>query len=685
MKKLIWAFAHFILFALPIMLTSCGCSHLSREYYVKTEPTYVDSGALWARCLDCDDKDYYAFELYAFRDGKGYEVTVVTEPTCTVDGYSKYVYTFNEFSFEFESVVPASHSVTNVARVEPTCTEAGYSEGQKCTVCGETTYGIIELAPKGHTYKDGVCEICTEKQVITVTYVTDAGSESVTYAYGDSFVEKELTGTPDSAFCGWYNSSGTVKYTYETVLTDDLYVYAKFDTSIPVGTKEEFLAIFENPNKTYHLTADINLRGEVLEPVALFSGVLDGRGHEVKNFSVSTNEAGTALGLIGTNEGTLTNIVFRDYIFNLNVSGVPDNAAIGGLVGHNKGRISDIKLEATVNTSVSYTFGSDGYKLNIGGLVGVNDSVLENLELNYVYNVYTNTYNPIYGIAYPDRGCSYNVGRVVGVNNGEMSEIFDTGDMTLDVELGLYWLANVYVTTNVGGLVAHNNGSIERSYHTGDIRYEPDANYGGYEHESATVGGFVGLNDGEITESFTENTFIGGAKESFNLGGFVGKNSGKAKISSCYCDSAISTHVEGSNAVGGFAGRNDALVQNCYSAGEIQCSVGATLGGFVGINEAGGTVSRSYTKTAVNAGSWRSGRFAADNHAIISKCYYLDTNLYNPRESVPGDLAVTTEINEITFEELVSIAVMKDRLYWDEEGWTVSGTAEPTLTWRSGQ
>ncbi len=608
--------------------------------------------------------------------------TVTKEPTCNQYGEALLTCSFCGYQ-KTDSVIPISHTPVPVDALVPTCTEDGYMAGERCSVCGGVVSGLTVIPKNGHNYVSGVCSVCGDKERVTVTYVIDGVTDVREFFFGDKFYTNEQASTDERVFRGWYTEGG-VKYTAGTVLTSNVTVYAKFDVSIPVGTKEAFLAIFASPDKAYHLTADINLGGEVVDPITLFSGVLDGKGHTVKNFSVSSNECKAEEGLIGINEGIIKNLVIRDYIFNINVTATPHNAAVGALVGHNKGVISDLKLDAMVNTSVAHNFGDNGYHLNIGGLVGVNDGVLKKLTLNYAYNAYTNTYNPISGVAYPDRWGSYNIGRVVGANNGEMSEIFDTGDMTLDVEMGLYWMsAKIYVSTNVGTLAAYNAGKITRSYHIGALHYEPDSAYGSHENESLNIGGFVGLNDGEISESFTESSITGGVGGSLNLGGFVGLNDNKAKISSSYADSIINSHVQGSSSVGGFAGRNDALVQNCYSAGEIHSSVGATLGGFVGMNDTGGTVARSYTKMAVNAGSYRSGPFAGDNHSIISMCYILDTNHYNPGSSVTGNLSITTEIDEVTLTELVSLQVMRDRLYWNEEGWVVNGTDEPTLAWRN--
>ncbi len=748
MKKL-FGFAFLITLSLSIasVLTSCGCSHLNREYYVKEEPTYVDSGALWARCLDCEDKDYFAFELYAFRDDMGYEVTVVTEPTCTTDGYSKYVYTFNEFSFEFESDVPAiphtldiftandtewhkeacacgysenkkhtfTDTVTNeptctevgktlrtcslcayeltceiaklphtsgaVGRIEPTCTSLGYTAGEKCTVCGGVLSGVTEIPKNPHSYVSGTCENCPDRQRLTVTYVTDGGRESVECYYGDSFFEKELADSADNVFRGWYSEDGGTRYGADTVVFSDLTVYARFDTVIPVGTREEFLAIWDAPDKSYRLTAEINMRGEVLTPIPLFSGTLDGGGFAVKNFSVSTTELADNQGLIQVNEGVLKNLKIKDYIFNLNAEGANNGAAVGGLIGRNKGVLEEVGVEAVVNTSVHYDFGSDGFRINLGGIIGINDGTVKGLVASFTYNVSTATYNPIYGVAYPDRSIRYNVGKICAQNNGEMDGVLDNGSFTLSTELGLYWLAHVYVTTYLGGLIAENNGTVTRSYHVGDVQYIRDTEPGGYEHESAVVGGFVGVNLGHVAESYFEGEILGGCLTSYRVGGFVGLNDGEARISSCYADSIINSHVEGSNAVGGFAGINDALIQNCYSAGEIHSSVGSTLGGFVGINNSGGTVARSYSKTAVNAASYRSGIFAADNFAIITKSYYLTDAHFNMGDSVFGELSVTTDISEIDHATLVSEEFMSENLYWNEEGWTVSGTSDPTLTW----
>jgi len=55
-----------------------------------------------------------------------------------------------------------------------------------------------------------------------------------------------------------------------------------------------------NWNKSFILTADVNLAGETLTPVGNFTGVFDGNGHTISNLTIDTAGADIDyLGLFG--------------------------------------------------------------------------------------------------------------------------------------------------------------------------------------------------------------------------------------------------------------------------------------------------------------------------------------------------------------------------------------------------
>ena len=82
------------------------------------------------------------------------------DATCTEDGKIVYTCSCGE---TYEEVIPAKgHTEETVPGKDATCTEAGLTEGKKCSVCGEILVAQEEIAAKGHTEeiipgKDATC------------------------------------------------------------------------------------------------------------------------------------------------------------------------------------------------------------------------------------------------------------------------------------------------------------------------------------------------------------------------------------------------------------------------------------------------------------------------------------------------------------------------------------------------
>ena len=51
-----------------------------------------------------------------------------------------------------------NHTEEVIPGFDATCTEAGHTEGKKCSVCGEILVAQEEIPAKGHSYVDGKCE-----------------------------------------------------------------------------------------------------------------------------------------------------------------------------------------------------------------------------------------------------------------------------------------------------------------------------------------------------------------------------------------------------------------------------------------------------------------------------------------------------------------------------------------------
>ena len=125
-----------------------------------------------------------------------------------------------------------------------------------------------------------------------------------------------------------------------------------------ISTKQELKTITSNGK--YYLTADIDMRGEVWQPIGGFSGVFDGNGHTISNLnSVGTNGGGLFDSIKGS--ATITNVKLEN-IDVTNSSGLP----IGGIVGS-----VDIAQQGKVEISDCSVNGKVNGTWNVGGIVGV--------------------------------------------------------------------------------------------------------------------------------------------------------------------------------------------------------------------------------------------------------------------------------------------------------------------------
>lgn len=105
-------------------------------------------------------------------------IAVVTEPTCTEQGYTTHTCTNCGDSYVDSYTDPLGHKTELKNAKNATCTEAGYTGDEVCTVCGETIKAGTEIAALGHKTElknakaatctrtgytgDEVCTVCGE-------------------------------------------------------------------------------------------------------------------------------------------------------------------------------------------------------------------------------------------------------------------------------------------------------------------------------------------------------------------------------------------------------------------------------------------------------------------------------------------------------------------------------------------
>jgi hypothetical protein len=372
-------------------------------------------------------------------------------------------------------------------------------------------------------------------------------------------------------------------------------------------------AEFNDWDKHFKLMADIDLgtyTGESFNIIGYsflpFTGVFDGNGHTISNFTYISHgipiglfadvwgenalikdlrlidpnvDAGTSH-IVGSLAGSLSGSTISNcYAEGGNVSGETD---VGGLVGANNGSITGSYSTCTVTGSGRL----------VGGLVGENrGSITTSCSSGAV------------------SGTGHYVGGLVGSNFGSITSSSSTGTVsgTGDCVGGLVGSNSGSITSSsgtgavsgtnlVGGLVGSNSydGRINTSYSTGTVGGTGDS-----------VGGLVGGNSGSMTSSSSTSTVSG----DWGAGGLVGSNLGN--ITSSSSAGAVSGYGYGD--VGGLVGYNHGTVTHCYSTGAV---TGDSCGGLVGDNR--GSVTTSYSTGTVTGDSWVGGLVGQNSGSITT-------------------------------------------------------------------
>ena len=119
----------------------------------------------------------YAYEQRAVSDGGHSYDAVVTDPTCTKQGYTTYTCPVCVYSYVGSCVPALGHQMSEWSQTKaPTCTEAG-SERRDCARCDH--FETRDIAAKGHSHKS----------VVTAPTCTAQGYTTHTCACGDSYVD----------------------------------------------------------------------------------------------------------------------------------------------------------------------------------------------------------------------------------------------------------------------------------------------------------------------------------------------------------------------------------------------------------------------------------------------------------------------------------------------------------------
>ena len=163
MKKLLVAFiAMLAIFGFSLSLSSCGgkdvCSHRDEDGNLLCD----NCGEEYTDGKDVEDEPDHT---HVYEEKNADNKFFVSPADCESSALYYYSCACGEHGTETFTVgYPLGHTEVTDEAVEPTCTEAGKTEGKHCSVCNEVTVEQTEIPASGHNYVDGVCTVCQQSE-----------------------------------------------------------------------------------------------------------------------------------------------------------------------------------------------------------------------------------------------------------------------------------------------------------------------------------------------------------------------------------------------------------------------------------------------------------------------------------------------------------------------------------------
>lgn len=326
-----------------------------------------------------------------------------------------------------------------------------------------------------------------------------------------------------------------------------------------------------------------------------YTGTFDGLGNRIIGLTADK-------GLIANNSGTVQNLEIYSSVF------TGKNA--GAVASNNSGLISNV-------TGLGNSITGTG---SIGGMVGINQGLMENLSDQSTVIARENTIAG--GIAGTNRGSIFNaqtnsagttnidstnasqMGGIAGVNydgNGEASGISNVSAHGVT--------GKKLHTETAGGIVGMNHGTIHEAYNESVL------------NGSTGIGGIAGSNQNDANKTASISNVanameIIGDAGSTDVGGLVGNQQ-----SGAISDGRNTGTISGSQNVGGMVGTNgkDSTLNNLENGSVAKITGVKNVGGIAGNNE--GTISAENQSTLMNKGEiygWENvGGIAGKNSGTI--------------------------------------------------------------------
>ncbi len=398
------------------------------------------------------------------------------------------------------------------------------------------------------------------------------------------------------------------------------YAFITPDWTNKVYTVDDFLNAKDYPNNI--LMNDIDLSGVEINPVILDSreNTFDGNGFTLKNLNISSENL-SELGLFSINKGTIKDLNVENFTLNINEITNQNEMSIGGLVGHNEGLIDNVNIKGNMNIILNHT----PEKLYLGGLVGYNDGVIHSsrdiekgiirdskIDINTQYSSTSNMPNDL------------KIGGIIGHNElGKINSCHASNYLQANYNNSTETIQSL----SIGGIIGYSkDGEISNTSSNQIINVD-----GQMDNTALSIGGLIGESrNTNIKTSVSEGDINASSSLQGYIGGLIGKHNGI--IINSFSLTNINATSEDILMVGGLVGVNRGSIENTYSANQITTKTFAPnsnfhyVGGLVGKNI--GNINNSFTLTNINANSLHNTiefevyHFVGINNGTLNHSYY---------------------------------------------------------------
>ena len=274
------------------------------------------------------------------------------------------------------------------------------------------------------------------------------------------------------------------------------------DSMIHIRTADDLLALADacsldtwSDGKKIVLDNDLSLSGAAFCSIPIFNGEFDGGGHTIYDMELSSAQSPCGFIL-----ETGKDAVVQSLHVNGSVSAAGDDCLVGGLVGLNRGLLTNSGFSGNVDA-----FGQ------VGGLVGKNDptGIITGCSAE----------GSVFGLSQVGGIAGENAGTIVACENRafintesiDPSLRLDSVDTSSILNfIRSFRTDNAGITSDIGGIAGSSSGYVDRCANSGAV---------GYLHLGYNVGGIVGRSSGYIKECVNDAEVYGRK----DVGGIVGQ------------------------------------------------------------------------------------------------------------------------------------------------------------------